>query len=138
MNIKKLSATLAAACAGVVFLTGMAMAMPAQATNSLNVRSGPDRSYRVVDVLHPGERVNVEDCNRNGWCFITHRGRDGWVSSRYLTNTRGYHRDTYRAKPRHYRDDYRPRRRSNGSSFNFSFSIHGDDCYRSHGRIVCR
>ena len=134
MNIKKLSATLATACAGVVFLTGMAMAMPAQATNSLNVRSGPDRGYRVVDVLNRGERVNVERCKSNGWCFITHRGRDGWVSSRYLTNSQLHHRKSHRAKPRH----TRPAPRSNGSSFNFSFSIQGDDCHRRHGRVICR
>lgn len=69
--------------AGLVASTG---AMAAQATASINVRSGPSTSYGVVDVLSRGETVNVGECRSNGWCYITHSGPDGWVSSRYLSD----------------------------------------------------
>ncbi len=61
-------------------------ATAAEATLSLNVRSGPGTSYRVVDTLFRGENVNVQRCQSNGWCYITHPGPDGWVSARYLVS----------------------------------------------------
>ncbi|WP_297110631.1 SH3 domain-containing protein [uncultured Devosia sp.] len=73
-------------CAALGFsLVGMAAAQAAQSTASLNVRSGPSTSYRVVDVLYQGETVDVETC-QSGWCRINHNGPDGWVSARYLTD----------------------------------------------------
>lgn len=68
--------------AGMAFTTG---ALAAQATASVNVRSGPSTSYAVVDVLFPGETVDIRECRSSGWCYITHSGPDGWVSARYLT-----------------------------------------------------
>jgi uncharacterized protein YraI len=76
--------TVIATAAAVLMLTpGLALA--ARATSSLNVRSGPSTGYGVVDVLHPGEQVDVNRCIANGWCQISHRGADGWVSGSYLT-----------------------------------------------------
>lgn len=63
-----------------------ASANAAEATSSVNVRSGPGASYKVVDRLFRGEDVNVRRCRSNGWCFITHPGPDGWVSARYLVS----------------------------------------------------
>ena len=57
-------------------------AFAAQATTSLNVREWPNG--RVVDVLHPGEEVQIVGRN-GGWCQIEHYGPDGWASCRYLT-----------------------------------------------------
>ncbi len=62
-----------------------ANATPASSTTSLNVRSGPDGSFGIVDTLHAGEVVDVGECRPNGWCYITHSGPAGWVSSNYLT-----------------------------------------------------
>ncbi|MDH3262444.1 MAG: SH3 domain-containing protein [Paracoccaceae bacterium] len=62
-----------------------ATAEEAAATTSLNVRSGPGTSFGVVDVLDPGEVVDMTECQANGWCYVTHDGPDGWVSSAYLT-----------------------------------------------------
>ena len=62
-----------------------AAATEARATVSLNVRAGPSTAYTVVDTLTPGERVEIQECRENGWCFIRHPGPDGWVSARYLT-----------------------------------------------------
>lgn len=71
-----------------------AYAEPATATTTVNVRSGPGTQYSVVDVLQRGERVEVIQC-RGSWCEVDKRGRDGWVSSNYLTSAdrRGPGRD---------------------------------------------
>lgn len=62
-----------------------ALAVEAEATSSVNVRSGPGTGYAIVDTLHAGEVVEVEECNAaNTWCRITHPGPDGWVSRSYL------------------------------------------------------
>jgi uncharacterized protein YraI len=79
----------AAGLAAAFVFAGAAHAAPANATSSLNVRSGPSTGYGVVDVLRPGERVDVRECRSNGWCFIVHDGPDGWVSSNYLTGIGG-------------------------------------------------
>ncbi len=57
----------------------------AVATTHLNVRTGPGTSFAIVDTLFPGEVVDMSECQSSGWCFITHDGPDGWVSSRFLT-----------------------------------------------------
>ncbi len=59
----------------------------ARATSAVNVRSGPGASFAVIDTLTRGERVEMSECQTNGWCYITHAGPDGWVSSRYLEAT---------------------------------------------------
>ena len=64
-----------------------------EATASVNVRTGPGTSYRVVDTLYAGEQVNIETCRSSGWCYITHSGPDGWVSARYLSNDGGDYGD---------------------------------------------
>jgi len=55
----------------------------ATALTTLNVRSGPGAGYRVVDVLHRGEVVDVSGC-RPGWCFVHTRHAEGWASAGYL------------------------------------------------------
>ena len=62
-----------------------ASATEATATTALNVRTGPNAGFPVVDTLTPGEVVDVTECQSNGWCYITHSGPDGWVSSTYLS-----------------------------------------------------
>ncbi|HEV7277246.1 MAG TPA: SH3 domain-containing protein [Devosiaceae bacterium] len=55
----------------------------AYATATVNVRSGPSTGYRVVDVLRPGEAVQIRSCSGN-WCHVVKSGPDGWVSKSYL------------------------------------------------------
>jgi len=69
-------------------------ALAATATANVNVRSGPSTGYGVIDVLSPGDRVDVTG-QSNGWCEISMPGPNGWVSCSYLANTsfdRPYHR----------------------------------------------
>ncbi|MBY4894964.1 SH3 domain-containing protein [Rhodobacteraceae bacterium N5(2021)] len=66
-----------------------AVAENAVATTHLNVRSGPGTGFSVVDTLTPGEVVDMTECQPNGWCYVTHSGPDGWVSSSYLTAPSG-------------------------------------------------
>jgi len=81
--LKILSALAAAAL--LQFSGGAAMAEEAVATTSLNVRSGPGTGFSVVDTLAAGEVVDMTECQPSGWCYITHAGPSGWVSSTYLT-----------------------------------------------------
>lgn len=63
----------------------------ATALTTLNVRSGPGTGYRVVDVLHRGESVDVAGC-RPGWCFISTPRAEGWASAGYLAGLVDRHR----------------------------------------------
>lgn len=84
--------------AGTILLAGLltlltgaapATAEEATATTFLNVRSGPGTAFSVIDTLEPGEVVDMTECQPNGWCYVTHDGPDGWVSSTYLTAAPG-------------------------------------------------
>lgn len=159
MASRPITTLIAVICTSLVLMTSAALA--AQSTTSLNVRSGPSRHHHVVDVLYPGEHVDVETCRQNGWCFINHRGHDGWVSARYLRNAytyrdhhqdyrpqrrQRYHAQPRRQAPRHH--NRRSRRNNNANEFdfsingpNFGFSIRGNqprDCVRRYGRVICR
>lgn len=84
MRTSNLTRGVAAALALALF-PAAAPADEAVATTHLNVRTGPGPGYARVDTLFPGEVVEMTECQPSGWCFITHDGPDGWVSSRYLT-----------------------------------------------------
>ncbi|MCF6344618.1 MAG: SH3 domain-containing protein [Devosiaceae bacterium] len=115
MNVRK--TTLLGALAGIVIIASSASAFAAPATSksALNVRSGPGTNYKVVDSLYRGERVNVGECVSNGWCYITHKGPDGWVSAKYL-------RAVTVREPR-YSPPTRPRQ---NPSVNFGFSMNSN------------
>lgn len=81
--------TLAAAATLLAAAAFPAAAQAASATSSVNVRTGPGTNFSVVDTLRPGEQVDVGRCT-SGWCYVTHSGPDGWVSSNYLSNDDGY------------------------------------------------
>lgn len=51
---------------------------------SLNVRTQPRLSSRVVAVLKPGQRVAVTGATSRGWTRVVFRDRGRWVSTRYL------------------------------------------------------
>lgn len=87
MSVKMLLASGIAALALTVS-AGAAFAAPRVATATTSVRSGPGASFRVVDRLFRGDRVNMGRC-RGAWCFVTRRGPDGWVNSRFLSRSIG-------------------------------------------------
>ena len=99
-------------------MAGAAKAVEASATVSLNVRSGPGTSYRVIDTLYQGEVVDVAECESNGWCRIVHSGPDGWVSSSYLVETDGRRSGSSRVPPR--------RSTEPDVDFNFGFDSDGN------------
>lgn len=87
MSLKSLLAAGGLAGAALVLSASAALAAPGMATANVHVRSGPSVGYRVIDSLYDGERVDIGRC-RGGWCYVTHRGPDGWVSANYLARER--------------------------------------------------
>ncbi len=92
--LRAATATAVVCAAALVFVPTVASAAPAEAVTSLNVRSGPSTSYGVIDVLSPGENVNVLGC-RTGWCFVEKSGPDGYVSANYLRRVGGSSSDRF-------------------------------------------
>ena len=86
MNVRSIVFSVTAAAFGVLATTAAGFATEAVATGAVNVRTGPGPGYTKVDVLSPGEIVDVLECTP-GWCRIVHPGPDGWVSRSYLANT---------------------------------------------------
>jgi len=129
MFVRALFVAAALAFTGLSATTVTATAAEATATTAVNVRSGPATSYRVVDVLGRGDRVEVGRCT-GGWCQISHRGADGWVSSNYLAVSD--------------RSPSRPSRPSRGEPTpdvgfcidapNFSIGVNCDDNNNNNGR----
>ena len=69
--------------------TAAASAATAYASTEVNVRAGAGTAYPVVDVLHEGERVEVDYC-KGAWCAIEKPGPDGWVNANYLEAERSH------------------------------------------------
>jgi uncharacterized protein YraI len=65
----------------------------AYVVTDLNMRTGPGTGFGRITVIPVGAAVRVYACPRN-WCHISYRGREGYVSARYITTAQ------YRA-PRH-------------------------------------
>ncbi len=74
--------------------TAAATAAPAYASATVNVRAGAGTGFPVVDVLRPGDAVEIDHC-RGSWCFVDTGSGDGWVSARYLTADRVGYGDRY-------------------------------------------
>jgi hypothetical protein len=72
----------AALLLGSLFFAGAANA--AVATSTVNVRAAPVNGA-VVDVLRPGQQVEIDRCT-GGWCYVIKQGPDGWVSANYLSD----------------------------------------------------
>ena len=91
MNLRLLATAVAVVSATVLSGAIEAQAARAVVTDTVNVRSGPGTEYRTVGRLHRGDRVEVTRCTQSRrWCHVERRrGRDGWVSSRYLSRVGG-------------------------------------------------
>lgn len=83
MSITRLSVP-AAALAALLACTGGALAVEAAAKSAVNVRTGPGKTFSVVDQLTEGEVVTIKECAPSNFCFIEHSGPDGWVSAAFL------------------------------------------------------
>jgi uncharacterized protein YraI len=66
MTAARLALYALAAAAMLAFAAPDARALEAAASAYLNVRSGPGAGYGVVDVLNPGEVVDVGECRASG------------------------------------------------------------------------
>lgn len=54
-------------------------------TTDLNLRTGPDIDFPVIDVIPEGDDVYVEGCLRDeSWCDVSWYDYRGWVYSEYL------------------------------------------------------
>ena len=67
---------------------GPALAYETTTRGAANIHAEPRNGAEVVDVLRPGEAVEVLRC-RLFWCQISHSGPDGWVKRRVLSSTDG-------------------------------------------------
>ena len=55
-------------------------------TDSLNVRSGPSTSYKILGKINKGIKVQVIS-EENGWSKILYNNKEAYVSSRYLDSS---------------------------------------------------
>ena len=61
----------------------------ASVVTGLNMRQGPSTQYGVITTIPGGSTVPVHRCTSGySWCEVSHAGRNGWVSARYLRDTR--------------------------------------------------
>lgn len=51
--------------------------------SELNVRKGPGTNNAIIGGLKKGDKVTIKD-ESNGWYKIDYKGKDGWVSGKYI------------------------------------------------------
>ena len=52
--------------------------------NSVNVRSAPNTSGRIIGVVHKGDTLAYQgETSDNGWFLVTFKGENAWVSGKY-------------------------------------------------------
>ncbi len=86
MTIKRSMATAALIAASLLACSSAAFAVEAAAKSPVNVRTGPGKTFGIVDQLTAGEVVEVTECAPSNFCFVEHDGPDGWVSATFLTS----------------------------------------------------
>lgn len=69
----------------LISATGAHAAASGYTTVDLNLRTGPDTGFPVVDVIPEGDEVYVKGCLRDeSWCDVRWDGTRGWVYSEYI------------------------------------------------------
>ncbi|MBA3029930.1 MAG: TIGR04211 family SH3 domain-containing protein [Desulfobacteraceae bacterium] len=54
----------------------------------IDVRTGQGYDYRIIALMHPGDRVETLK-NEDGWSLVRlENGKEGWMLSRFLTKSR--------------------------------------------------
>ncbi|MCC6792130.1 MAG: SH3 domain-containing protein, partial [Thermomicrobiales bacterium] len=61
----------------------------ARTTSSLNLRSGPSTSNRVLLVMPSGAGVSLTGGSSNGFLELTYQGTTGWASADYISTSGG-------------------------------------------------
>ena len=85
MRFKKTIFVSALALGAVVAVPASAEIV-ATAMTPLNVRSGPGPEYSIVDTIPDRGQTTIIGCIRDSlWCQVSHKGRQGWAYSQYLT-----------------------------------------------------
>lgn len=57
-------------------------------SSSLNLRSGPSMSDRVLTVMPGGAKVTTTGEEQDGWIAISYDGTEGWASGSYLSTSK--------------------------------------------------
>ena len=71
---------------GAVVAVPASAEMVATAMTPLNVRSGPGPEYGIIDTIPDRGQTTIIGCIRDSlWCQVSHKGRQGWAYSQYLT-----------------------------------------------------
>ena len=71
---------------GAVVAVPASAEIVATAMTPLNVRSGPGPEYSIVDTIPYRGQTTIIGCIRDSlWCQVSHKGRQGWAYSQYLT-----------------------------------------------------
>ena len=71
---------------GAVVAVPASAEIVATAMTPLNVRSGPGPEYSIVDTIPDRGQTTIIGCIRDSlWCQVSHKGRQGWAYSQYLT-----------------------------------------------------
>ena len=84
--LKNVLRTLTFAALFCILLTVSIFAEEAEITGSyVNFRSGPSTEYAIYDCLPKGTVVTVTDRSNSEWYAVTYDGRNGFISSTYLT-----------------------------------------------------
>ncbi|XP_067648816.1 peptidoglycan-recognition protein SC2-like [Haliotis asinina] len=65
-------------------VTEVRAAQCACATGNVNVRSGVGTRYSILGVLRVGRCTSFEGDRRYGWVRVNFKGRNGWISGRYV------------------------------------------------------
>ncbi|MBB4042060.1 hypothetical protein GGR34_003745 [Microvirga flocculans] len=66
-----------------------ALAAPGVTTVSVNFRSGPGTNFSSIRTLPANTAVDIGDCQESGsWCAVTLKGQRGFVSGRYLEESK--------------------------------------------------
>ncbi len=78
------TALIGAATAALVAIPAIAQAAWGVTTGSVNMRTGPGTSHARITTLPAGAQVFVGG-NVGGWYQVTYNGRNGFVSSNYIS-----------------------------------------------------
>jgi uncharacterized protein YraI len=71
---------------GAVVAVPASAELVATAMTPLNVRSGPGPEYSIIDTIPDRGQTTIIGCIRDSlWCQVSHKGRQGWAYSQYLT-----------------------------------------------------
>lgn len=72
----------------VIFVPGIASAVPGFSTADVNLRAGPSTANPVVTTIPAGAPVQIVGClNGWSWCDTLWAGYRGWVSGAYLNTS---------------------------------------------------